>query len=103
MVLTVIGNCSAWSSCRGFEQRGLRVARPPALAGRQDLVLHDGGRRAQVQQVDWTASHIGHLAGQVKQDQWIGMARHRHRQVEVAVGSGGALDTAAKGVDGHQV
>ncbi len=36
----------------GLEQRRLDIFRLPTLAGGDDLILHDGGRGAQIEQVD---------------------------------------------------
>ena len=81
----------------GLEQVSLHVASPPALASGDDLVLHHGGCRAQVQQVHWAACHFLQIAGQLPHPMRVCIPCHEHGQVQIAVGSSGALDAAAEG------
>ena len=85
-----------------LEQVGLMVLGPPAHAGLDDLVLHDGGGGTEVHQIHVAACKICQIAGEVEQGDDVGVALDQHGQVEIAVRGGVSGDATAKGVDGQQ-
>jgi hypothetical protein len=72
----------------GFEQAGSHVPGPQAFALHQDLVLHDGGGRSQVQQMNGVD---------------LALDQHRHVQINVQPCVAALLaHTATKCVHRHQ-
>ena len=65
-----------------LKKAGLHPGRPQALPGGDDLVLHDGRRCSQIEQVHRAIHNIGQAARRVPQCQRVGVAFHQHGQVK---------------------
>jgi hypothetical protein len=68
------------SQSRQSDRRG-----PPALSGGDDLVLHDGRGRTEVNQIDIRANNFSDLAGQPEECQRIDTAIDEDGKVKVAL------------------
>ncbi|GAA4029076.1 hypothetical protein GCM10022212_29020 [Actimicrobium antarcticum] len=64
--------------------------------------MHDSGCCTQVEQIYRTTRNISKVARQLEQLQGIGIARHQHSKIEVAVRSRCALYSAAEGMNSQQ-
>jgi hypothetical protein len=58
-----------------FEKPGRETSRPQTLSGGDNLVLHDGGCCAKVEQVNRAARNIGQVAGQLPKHNGVGIYR----------------------------